>query len=32
LFVNTVLLPVSELNQAGLHKAIDAALPEKPQS
>ncbi|MEY2511093.1 MAG: hypothetical protein QOE26_1856 [Verrucomicrobiota bacterium] len=32
LFVNTVLLPASELNPAGLHKAIEAALPEKPKS
>ena len=32
LFVNTVLLPVSELNPAGLHKAIETALPEKPKS
>jgi protein-disulfide isomerase len=32
LFVNTVLLPVAELNPAGLHKAIEAALPEKPKS
>jgi protein-disulfide isomerase len=31
LFVNTVLLPAPELNPAGLHKAIEAALPEKPK-
>ena len=32
LFLNTVLLPASELNPASLHKAIEAALPEKPKS
>jgi protein-disulfide isomerase len=32
LFVNTALLPPTELNPAGLHKAIDAALPGKPKS
>ncbi len=32
LFVNTVLLPVEAINPAGLHKAIEAALQEKPKS
>lgn len=32
LFVNTVLLPAAELNPAGIHKAIEAALKEKPKS
>jgi protein-disulfide isomerase len=31
LFVNTVLLPPAELNPAGIHKAIEAALTEKPK-
>ena len=30
LFVNTVLLPAAEINPAGLHKAIENALKEKP--
>ena len=29
LFVNTVLLPVPDINPAGLHKTIEAALKEK---
>ena len=29
LFVNTVLLPVADINPAGLHKTIEAALKEK---
>ena len=31
LFVNTALLPASELNPAGIHKAIEAALPGNPK-
>jgi protein-disulfide isomerase len=31
LFVNTVLLPVPDINPAGLHKTIEAALKEKPK-
>ena len=31
LFVNTVLLPVADINPAGLHKAIETALKEKPK-
>ena len=31
LFVNDVLLPTAEINPAGLHKAIEAALKEKPK-
>jgi protein-disulfide isomerase len=32
LFVNTVLLPAADINSAGVHKAIEAALKEKPKS
>jgi protein-disulfide isomerase len=32
LFVNDVLVPVAELNPAGLHKAVEAGLKEKPKS
>jgi protein-disulfide isomerase len=32
LFVNTELLPAAELNPPGIHKAIEAALKEKPKS
>jgi protein-disulfide isomerase len=31
LFVNDVLLPVADINPAGLHKTIEAALKEKPK-
>jgi NhaA family Na+:H+ antiporter len=32
LFVNDVLVPVTDLNPAGLHKVIEAGLKEKPKS
>ena len=31
LFVNNVALPAAEINPAGLHKAIENALKEKPK-
>jgi protein-disulfide isomerase len=32
MFVNDVLVPVADLNPAGLHKVIEAGLKEKPKS